>query len=125
MDAKEFEEPIQSNVIDVNLNPVVSPSSSSCCSLDYSCFSLSEEDTGAGKDVSLLAENELTEGQQPQEEVSGEVTLVVPWLVERSDRDMLYGGNVFENMEEQEVFIRRWLSDDAGMPIEAEELKIL
>lgn len=131
VDAKEFEEPVQSSAALVSPtnsteNPVVLPSSSSCCSLDYSCFSLSEEDTAAGKDVSLLAENELTEGQQQQqEEVSGEVTLVVPWLVERSDRDMLYGGNVFENMEEQEVFIRRWLSDDAGMPVEAEELKIL
>ncbi|KAL7500395.1 hypothetical protein ACHAWT_008149 [Skeletonema menzelii] len=82
-----------------------------------------KEDT-AGKNDPLLADNDLAVGQ-PQEEVTGEVTLVVPWLVERSDRDMLYGGNVFENMEEQEVFIRQWLSDDAGMPIEAEELKIL
>jgi len=50
---------------------------------------------------------------------------VVPWLVERGDRDMLYGDKLFESMEEQEVFIRRWLSDEAGMPLEAEELKIL
>mmetsp|Transcript_25941 Transcript_25941/g.52035 ORF Transcript_25941/g.52035 Transcript_25941/m.52035 type:complete len:972 (+) Transcript_25941:156-3071(+) len=132
LDAKEFEDPIvvqsSSSVLsptrfnNINVNPVVSPSPS-CCSLDYSCFSLSEEDT-TGKNVSLLAGNELTMGQQ-HEEVTGEVTLVVPWLVERSDRDMLYDGNVFENMEEQEVFIRRWLADDAGMPVEAEELKIL
>lgn len=129
VDAKEFEEPVQSSSALVSNTIENPPSSSSCCSLDYSCFSLSEEDPAAAgnKDVSLLAENELTEGQQPQEEeeVTGEVTLVIPWLVERSDRDMLYGGNVFENMEEQEVFIRRWLSDDAGMPVEAEELKIL
>jgi len=133
LDAKEFvEEPIvvqsSSSTLsptrfnNINVNPVVSPSPS-CCSLDYSCFSLSEEDT-TGKNVSLLAGNELTMGQH-HEEVTGQVTLVVPWLVERSDRDMLYGGNVFENMEEQEVFIRRWLADDAGMPVEAEELKIL
>eukprot|EP00984_Skeletonema_dohrnii_P011550 scaffold4617_cov129-Skeletonema_dohrnii-CCMP3373.AAC.3 len=133
LDAKEFvEEPIvqSSSTLsptrfnNINVNPVVSPSPS-CCSLDYSCFSLSEEDT-TGKNVSLLAlaGSELTMGQH-HEEVTGEVTLVVPWLVERSDRDMLYGGNVFENMEEQEVFIRRWLADDAGMPVEAEEMKIL
>jgi len=142
MDAYEFEEPIQSfpfssptknnnnNNDDSDeflVNQVVSPSPS-CCSLDYSCFSLSEED--AGKNATLLAANDnelslLMEQQPEREEVTGEVTLVVPWLVERSDRDMLYGGNVFENMEEQEVFIRRWLSDDAGMPLEAEELKIL
>ena len=38
---------------------------------------------------------------------------------------MLYGGNVFEDMDEQEVFIREWLSVDAGMTMEAKELKIL
>lgn len=131
MDAKEFEEPIQTvpllapnKVNNGVVNAVVSPSPS-CCSLDYSCFSLSEEDTAAGKNDPLLTDNDLTV-EQPQEEViTGDVTLVVPWLVERSDREMLYSGNVFENMEEQEVFIRRWLSDDAGMPIESEELKIL
>ena len=130
MDAKEFEEPIPTvpllspnKVNNGVVNAVVSPSPS-CCSLDYSCFSLSEEDT-TGKNDPLLTDNDLTVRQPQEEVITGEVTLVVPWLVERSDREMLYSGNVFENMEEQEVFIRRWLSDDAGMPIESEGLKIL
>ena len=76
-------------------------------------------------DAVSAAGDDDTAAKKQEEGSTGEVTLVVPWLVERSDRDMLYGGNLFENLEEQEVFIRRWLSDDAGMPLEAEELKIL
>lgn len=128
----------------------VTPSDSSCSSLDYSCFSLSEEEaeeyakssaknispSGVNEnDFSLIGGEKEERGEQQQKQQedeekeeddrTGEVTIVVPWLVERSDRDMLYGDHVFENMEEQEVYIRQWLVNEAGMPLEAEELKIL
>jgi hypothetical protein len=84
----------------------------------------------------------------------GQVSLVIPWLTNARDRIKLYGpadvirdlndkntqipeeeekegmGNKatrpkFATQEEQEAYIRSWLANDAGMPEEAKELKIL
>ena len=57
------------------------------------------------------------------------VTLVVPWLELEEDRLELYGDkHNFTTPEEQELYIRQWLSEDADMPLEANEnigLKII
>jgi len=71
----------------------------------------------------------------------GRVTLVLPWLQDASDRRLLYGNGalldgssaeeeglvapMFANQEEQEVYIRSWLAEEAGMPVEAKGLSIM
>ena len=52
------------------------------------------------------------------------MTLLIPWLTDVNDRVMLFGGDSFEDEQEQEVFIREWLANEAGMPDEAKELNI-
>ncbi len=75
---------------------------------------------------------------------AGQVTLVVPWLLEASERRKLYGTTtscaneettgvmdrnsnlpMFATQKEQEAYIRSWLAEDAGMPEEARELNIM
>jgi hypothetical protein len=52
----------------------------------------------------------------------GHVTLVIPWLIDSSDRQNLYGPNfVFESTCDQERYIRAWLSNSAQLPLEADE----
>lgn len=126
-------------------------SSSTCSSLEYSYFSFSESGETNNKllpqqqvlCVSPLGENplatlELTpaNGCTPlrnnrvqrklpaEEEKEGLVTLLIPWLTDVNDRVMLFGGDSFEDEQEQEVFIRDWLANEAGMPDEAKELNI-
>ena len=158
--------------------------SSPCCSLDYSCFSLSEINTTTPNDIAHPAREELIsplgeedslllspftpfeqqqpitmamdkEGATPQtvdpesthcslegkkNSQEGKVTLILPWLQDDSDRAMLYGTTtatadgedkkcsaapLFANQQEQEVYIREWLANEAGMPEEAKELNIL
>jgi len=49
------------------------------------------------------------------------VTLVIPWLEMEEDRLELYGDkNNFTSPEEQEVYIRKWLREEANMPEEAD-----
>lgn len=43
------------------------------------------------------------------------VTLVIPWLELPEDQEILYGGRVFADMQEQEDYIRSWLRDEAGL----------
>ncbi len=115
-------------------------SSSVCSSLDYSCFSLSEVDPPSRGSVSPLGDSErltvTSRGRKlgphlmaSAEDIDGRVTLVIPWLVDANDRIILYGNGIdcaqFSSQKEQEKYIRRWLAEDAGMPIEAAELKIL
>ena len=48
------------------------------------------------------------------------VTLVVPWLEEESEREKVYGvSRRFECPTDQEVFVRQWLAQTAGLPDEA------
>ena len=75
---------------------------------------------------------------------SGQVTLVVPWLSKASERCKLYGTlnyskheednvvteernkqPIFATKNDQEVYIRSWLAEDAGMPEEARDLNIM
>jgi len=54
----------------------------------------------------------------------GNVTLMIPWLERRGDREEVYrysSAGFFENKKEQENEIRRWLREDAGL-VEASEL---
>lgn len=51
----------------------------------------------------------------------GVVTLVIPWLVEREDRLFLYGETHFSTQHDQEQYIRSWIRDTAGLPLEADE----
>lgn len=54
------------------------------------------------------------------------VTLVIPWLELEEDRLELYGpDNTFATCHEQEAYIRDWLMNDANMPEEADQLRIL
>ena len=49
------------------------------------------------------------------------VTLVIPWLEMEEDRLELYGDkHNFTSSEEQEVYIRKWLREEANMPEEAD-----
>eukprot|EP00816_Leptocylindrus_hargravesii_P002202 CAMPEP_0196820976 /NCGR_PEP_ID=MMETSP1362-20130617/77315_1 /TAXON_ID=163516 /ORGANISM="Leptocylindrus danicus, Strain CCMP1856" /LENGTH=647 /DNA_ID=CAMNT_0042200021 /DNA_START=40 /DNA_END=1983 /DNA_ORIENTATION=- len=49
------------------------------------------------------------------------VTLVVPWLEEENERLKVYGsGRRFECPADQEVFVRQWLAQTAGLPDEAD-----
>ena len=141
--------------------------SQSPCSLDYSCFSASDCGNNINEQSSLsgvierCAISPLGEEEENllrnceakvrssscgdnKNESSGQVTLVVPWLLEASDRKKLYGTatskinyaesigmmenidqSMFSNQEEQEAYIRTWLVEDAGMPEEASELNIM
>ena len=51
----------------------------------------------------------------------GSVTLVIPWLIEESDRKTLYGNITFESSADQEAYIRKWLRETANLPIESDE----
>eukprot|EP00429_Kryptoperidinium_foliaceum_P007035 CAMPEP_0176007814 /NCGR_PEP_ID=MMETSP0120_2-20121206/3426_1 /TAXON_ID=160619 /ORGANISM="Kryptoperidinium foliaceum, Strain CCMP 1326" /LENGTH=688 /DNA_ID=CAMNT_0017340585 /DNA_START=181 /DNA_END=2244 /DNA_ORIENTATION=+ len=58
-------------------------------------------------------------------EAGGSVTLMLPWLEREQDRDSVYGKERdFDTQEEQEAFIRRWLSDKAKLPDASKELNI-
>jgi hypothetical protein len=49
------------------------------------------------------------------------VTLVIPWLESADDRVALYGPDWQDATEaEQETYIRQWLADSAGLPLEAD-----
>mmetsp|Transcript_30542 Transcript_30542/g.72055 ORF Transcript_30542/g.72055 Transcript_30542/m.72055 type:complete len:921 (-) Transcript_30542:24-2786(-) len=70
----------------------------------------------------LLRAAYMTSGRS---EAGGSVTLMLPWLERRHDQVQVYGSDkVFENPEEQEVFIRKWLRESAKLPIPSEELQI-
>ena len=133
--------------------PSSTPRDEDDSSLDYSCFSFSEIDApnpNANRElVSPLGEEDDSlllspftpfepgtkttqmEGATPNEggsngEIEGTVTLVLPWLKDAADRNMLYGSNAsFANQGEQEAYIRSWLAKEAGMFEEATELAIL
>jgi len=85
-----------------------------------------------------------SDGDERKERIfleQGRVTLVLPWLQDASDRRLLYGNDalldgssaeeeglaapMFANQEEQEVYIRSWLAEEAGMPVEAKGLSIV
>ena len=49
------------------------------------------------------------------------VTLVIPWLEREADRQTVYGAkHSFQSPEDQEVYVRDWLKNQAGMPAEAD-----
>jgi len=53
-------------------------------------------------------------------EYMGTVTLVIPWLIHRADRQELYGLKyTFDSPSEQESYIRSWLEISAKVPLEA------
>lgn len=51
----------------------------------------------------------------------GVVTLVIPWLVSPEDQSFLYGGQFFSTQHDQEQYIRSWIRETAGLPLEADE----
>lgn len=55
----------------------------------------------------------------------GMVTLMVPWINEE-DQNIAYPAGIrFNNPDEQEAYVRKWLLQEAKMPIAAERLKIM
>ena len=55
----------------------------------------------------------------------GRVTLMVPWLP-REEQDIAYPPGVrFESPDEQREFVKKWLIEDAQLPLGAERLEIL
>ena len=122
-------------------------SSSSCSSLEYSFYSFPEVTSsinGGRVSVSPLENDSLSpdvtpiHDDQPNHNIEsnsvfrdrdyaeGYVTLVIPWLQDMNDRMLLYGNAMpFDNQEDQEKYIRKWLADEAGMPSEADQLKIM
>mmetsp|Transcript_3216 Transcript_3216/g.4273 ORF Transcript_3216/g.4273 Transcript_3216/m.4273 type:complete len:1023 (+) Transcript_3216:214-3282(+) len=93
------------------------------------------------REINEKYEMEQLEQQQESKEVNGtalnitatpaptstyqpkpRVTLVIPWLELEEDRLELYGNQYnFSTPQEQETYIRKWLREDANMPIEADE----
>ena len=73
--------------------------------------------------------NTEIENRKLGEESFRMVTLVIPWLELEEDRIELYGNKYnFTTPEDQEVYIRDWLSNQAKMPFEADKntgLKII
>lgn len=53
------------------------------------------------------------------------VTLVIPWLELEEDQRQVYSGRVFANPEEQELYVRDWLRNQAGMPEAADNLNLV
>ncbi len=50
----------------------------------------------------------------------GKVTLCVPWLIDKEDRDTLYGQNYsFTSKNDQEQYMREWIVQHAKLPLEA------
>ena len=90
------------------------------------------------REINHKAASRVTPGNESNTEIEnrklGEesfrmVTLVIPWLDLEEDRIELYGNKYnFTTPEDQEVYIRDWLSNQAKMPFEAEKntgLKII
>lgn len=62
---------------------------------------------------------------ESRKEAGGKVTLMLPWLELETDRDKIYGKErEFDTSEEQEKWIRSWLSDKAGLKDAPELLNI-
>jgi len=61
---------------------------------------------------------DTTTTQQPK------VTLVIPWLELEEDRQELYGSKFnFTTPQDQELYIRNWLRQEAGMPEESDPIQ--
>lgn len=55
---------------------------------------------------------------------SGKVTLMVPWL-KREQQDIAFPKDIrFDHPSEQMEYVKRWLIEEAHMPISAEKLQI-
>ena len=62
-----------------------------------------------------LNPSQQQEGQHPS------VTLMIPWLELEADRQELYGSSYnFTSPKHQEAYIRKWLREEASMPLEAD-----
>jgi hypothetical protein len=62
---------------------------------------------------------------ESRKEAVGKVTLMLPWLELEKDRDKIYGKErEFDTSEEQEKWIRSWLSEKAGLKDAPELLNI-
>jgi hypothetical protein len=53
------------------------------------------------------------------------VTLVIPWLELDEDQRQVYNGRVFATPEEQELYVRDWLRNQAGLPEAADNLNLV
>jgi hypothetical protein len=54
----------------------------------------------------------------------GKITLMVPWL-EREDQDVAFPPGVrFNTPDEQRAYVKKWLIEDAHLPLGAERLEI-
>ncbi|GAX24032.1 hypothetical protein FisN_26Lh102 [Fistulifera solaris] len=71
--------------------------------------------TGTAVNPTLRAAYLHRKAQEINNSTDQWVTLVVPWLELPQDQKQLYG-EIFSTQQEQEEFIRSWLSDKAGMP---------
>ncbi|KAL3914731.1 MAG: hypothetical protein SGILL_005982, partial [Bacillariaceae sp.] len=56
---------------------------------------------------------------------SSYVTLVIPWLELPEDQEQVYHGKVFATPQEQELYVRDWLRNQAGMPDAADHLNLV
>jgi len=60
-----------------------------------------------------------------RDEAGGSVTIMLPWLERKQDRDSVYGkSRSFDTKEEQEAYIRDWLIEKAKLPEAGEKLGI-
>ena len=59
-----------------------------------------------------------------KERPKGKITLMVPWL-EKEEQDIAFPPGIrFENPDEQREYVKKWLIEDAQLPLAAERLQI-
>lgn len=84
---------------------------------------INDESAKLNEETSTLNEKKSTSSSSlslSQHDLMGSVTLCIPWLERESDRKIVYGDSAsFNSSMDQEIFIRKWLSESAKLPLES------
>lgn len=79
--------------------------------------------TGTAVNPLLRAANMYDYLTELHNNTAANITLVLPWLELPEDQETLYG-QIFESPEDQDAFIRNWLSSSANLKAASDGLKI-
>jgi hypothetical protein len=62
---------------------------------------------------------------QGRKSAGGKVTLMLPWLEDRTDQDKVYGKDrTFATTQDQDSYVRTWLRETADLPEASRELQL-